>query len=160
MYSYEKFNPRIFPIFMLIISIPFLLSKMYIEAGVTGTFGAVFSVSFIGFNIDCKQHRIRQYDRFLWFYIGRWREFPTPLYVTVVRIKVGGRRNNPLPLALPGEGRSARTYKLSLIVDGKERFISLTRGPKDKMISEGIKLARALNIKMLDHTTSEKHWII
>lgn len=145
---------------MLIISIPFLLSKMYVEAGICGTFGALFAISFVGFKIDCKLHKIQQYDRFLWFYFGRWRTFSQPLYVTVVRIKVGGRRNSPLPLALPGEGAAARTYKLNLVVDGKERYISLAMGKRDQMLNEGLKLARALNIKLLDHTTSEKRWII
>lgn len=151
---------RIFPWFMLILGIVFAITGMYIEAGIFGTFGAVFSISFNGFSIDSQKLLIRQYDRFLWFYFGKWRPFPRPLYVTVVSIKVSGRRIQPLPLALPGEGKSSQTYKLNLVVDGKERYISLARGKRLAMLDEGLKIARLLHVKLLDHSSHEKRWLV
>ena len=63
-------------------------------------------------------------------------------------------------MALPGEGKSTRTYKLNLVVDGKERYISLARGRRLAMLDEGLKIARLLRIKLLDHTTHEKRWLV
>jgi hypothetical protein len=48
---------------------------------------------------------------------------------------------------------------MNLVVAGKERYIALTRGSKQEMLEEGLKIARTLNIKLLDHTTSEKRWL-
>lgn len=160
MYSYEKFAIRLFPLFLLILGIFFTFTAMYIEAGIAGTIGAIFSLSFTGFKIDANKRLIRQYDRFLWFYLGKWKPYPTPLYVTVVRIKLSGRKDQPLPLALPGDGKSALSYKLNLVVESKERYISLARGKRLAMLDEGLKIARLLNIKLLDHTTSEKRWLV
>ncbi|MEX0987239.1 MAG: hypothetical protein WD052_07155 [Bacteroidales bacterium] len=159
MYTYEKFNIRLFPWFLLILGIIFTLSKMYIEAGISGSIGAISAISFSGFNIDAEKSLIRKYDRFLWFYIGGWREIPKPLYVTVVRIKLSGRRVSPLPLPMPESGKASRAYKLNLVVDGKERYISLTYGNRLAMLEEGMKIAKILNIRLLDHTTSEKQWL-
>ena len=160
MYTYEKFNLRLFPSFMLILGIVFTFTGKYIEAGIFGTFGAVFSISFTGFKIDPQKYLIRQYDRFLWFYFGKWRPFPKPIYVTVVRIKLSGRRDQPLPLVPPTEGKSSRSYKLNLVVEGKERYISLARGKRLLMLDEGLKIARILHIKLLDHSTPEKRWLV
>lgn len=159
MYTFEKFNLRLFPLFLLVIGTVFIFSEMYIEGGVAGTFGALFSISFKGFNIDAKNMLIRHYDRFLWFYVGRWHPIPKPLYITVVRIRLSGKRNNPLPLVTPGTGTSAKAYKMNLVIESKERYISLTYGSKVKMLEEGLKISVLLNIKMLDHSTSEKKWI-
>jgi hypothetical protein len=160
MYVYEKFTVRLFPWFMLILAVFFTFSHKYIEAGLFGSFGALFSISFNGFAIDPQKMLIRQYDRFLWFYFGKWRPIGNPLYVTVVRIKLSGRRVSPMPLITPGEGKSSRSYKLNLVVEGKERYISLTHGERLKMLEEGLKIARCLNIKLLDHSTIEKRWLV
>jgi hypothetical protein len=159
MYTYEKFNLRLLPWFFLILGVVFLFSKMYTEAAIFGSIGLAFSISYTGFSIDAEKRLIRQYDRFLWVYIGNWRPFPTPLYVTVVRIRLSDRRINPIPLPMPDQGKSARTYKMNLVVDGEERYISLTHGSRMEMLTEGVKIAKLLNIKVLDHTTSEKRWL-
>jgi len=159
MYTFEKFNLRLFPLFLLIIGTGFTIAGNYIEGGIFGTFGAIFSVSFKGFQIDPNKRLIRKYDRFLWFYLGKWEALSTPLYVTVVRIKISGQRNTPLPLPTSGTGASTKSYKMNLVVDGNERFVPLTHGNRKTMLDEGLKLARTLNIKLLDHTTIEKQWI-
>jgi hypothetical protein len=147
------------PWFLFILGIIFAFSGMQLEAVILISAGVVFGISFTGFNIDAKQLLIRQYDRFLWFYIGSWRPIPPPLYISVVRIKLSTRHISPFPLPMPEPGKSSRSYKLNLVVAGDQRFISLTRGNRLEMLNEGLKIARLLNIKLLDHTTSEKHWI-
>ncbi len=159
MYTYEKFNVRLFSWFLLLLGIIFTISGMYTEAALFGTPGALTAISFTGFNIDPEKMCIRKYDRFLWFYFGKWRPIHAPLYVTVVRVKLSGRRVTPMPLIAPDAGRSTRSYKINLVVNTRERFIPLTYGNRLSMLEEGLKIAKLLNIKLLDHTTSEKRWL-
>ena len=159
MYTYEKFNVRLFSWFLLLLGVIFTFSGMYIEAGIFGTPGALTAISFTGFNIDPNEMRIRKYDRFLWFYFGKWKPIIAPMYVTVVRVRLSGRRTMPMPLITPDTGRSSRSYKINLVVHTSERFIPLTYGNRLSMLEEGLKIAKTLNIKLLDHTTSEKRWL-
>ncbi|MEX0981134.1 MAG: hypothetical protein WD577_12165 [Bacteroidales bacterium] len=159
MYTYEKFNIQLLPWFALILAILFLFSGMYKEAGISGAIALLFCVSYRGFKIDIQKGLIRQYDRFLWFYIGSWRPIPPPLYVSVVRIRLSSRRVSPMPLPAPETGKSSRTYKLRIVVEGPERYISLTHGNRLEMLEEGLKIARLLHVRLLDQTTSEKRWL-
>jgi len=159
MYTYEKFNIRLLSWFLLLLGIIFLFIGMYTEAAIFGLPGALTVVSYTGFNIDPEKMRFRKYDRFLWVCIGQWQPIHDPLYVTVVRIMLSGKRNLPLPLITPAPGRSSRSYKINLVVNSRERFISLTYGKRLAMLKEGMTIARLLHIKLLDHTTSEKHWL-
>lgn len=159
MYTYEKFNFRPFPWLLLILGIIFTFSERYIEAGILGTLGAFLAISFKGYSIDPKKRAIRKYDRFLWFYFGTWKPFSNPLYLTIVSIKISGRKSAPALLVAPGNDTSIKSYKINLIVDGKERYVPLMRGKRLLLIKEGKKIAQMLNIRLLDHTTSEKEWI-
>lgn len=159
MYTYEKFNLRLFSWFLLFIGIVFTFSGMYTEAALFGTPGALTAISFTGFNIDPEKMLIRKYDRFLWFYFGKWHPIYAPAYVTVVRVMLSGKRMMPMPLVAPDTGRSTRSYKINLVVNTSERFIPLAYGNRLIMLEEGLKIAKTLNIKLLDHTTSEKRWL-
>lgn len=159
MYTYEKFNLRLVPPFLVIIGTLFIATKMYIQGGLLGTIGALFSISFKGFSIDPEKMTIRHYDRFLWFSFGAWKPIPAPQYVTVVRIKLSSRRDGAIPLVLPSEGKSSVSYKMNLVVNSKERYLPLARGNRLDMLEEGLKIARLLNVKLLDHTTCEKRWL-
>lgn len=158
MYTYEKFNFRIFPAFLLIIGTALTISGLFVQGGILGTFGALFFISYKGFKIDPHKNLIRKYDRFYWLYFGKWQKIPPPMYVTVVRIKLSSGRNSPLPLPSAGNSKPSKSYKMNLVVDGKERYIPLTYGNREKMLEEGLKIARTLKIKLLDHTTIEKIW--
>ncbi len=159
MYTYERFNLQLVPWFALALGIVFLILRMYAEAAVATAIGLPFCISYRGFNIDPRNGLIRKYDRFLWFYIGGWRPIPTPQYVSVVRIRLSSRRVTPMPFPTPESGRSSRTYRLSIVVDSKERYISLTNGKRTEMLEEGLKVARLLQVKLFDHTTSQKRWL-
>ena len=159
MYTYEKFNLRLFSWFLLVLGVVFTFSGMYLEAALFGTPGALTCISFTGFNIDAEKMRIRKYDRFLWFYFGKWRPIHSPMYITVVRVKLSSRRLTPMPLIAPETGRASRSYKMNLVVNTHERFIPLAYGNRLKMLGEGMKIAKLLDIKLLDHSTSEKRWL-
>jgi hypothetical protein len=160
MYTYERFSLQLVPWLALILGIVFLIAGMYKEAAVATAIGLPFCISYRGFSIDAQKGLIRQYDRFLFFYIGGWRPMPPPLYVSVVRIRLSSRRVTPMPFPTPETGRTARTYRLSIVVDSRERYISLTHGKRLEMLEEGLKIARLLQVKLLDHTTSEKRWLV
>lgn len=159
MYTYERFSLQLVPWFALILGIVFLIAGMYLEAAVATAIGLPLCISYRGFNIDPQKNLVRKYDRFLMLYIGGWRPIPSPLYVSVVRIRLSSRRITPMPFPTPESGRSARTYRLSIVVDSRERYISLTNGKRPEMLEEGLKIARLLQVKLLDHTTSEKRWL-
>ncbi|MDX1314868.1 MAG: hypothetical protein R3356_05145, partial [Eudoraea sp.] len=159
MYTYEKFNVRLMPWFLLLLGIVFTLTGQYIEAAIFGTPGGLFAISFKGFKIDAVNKRIRHYDRFLWFYFGRWQYYPEPMYVTVVSIKLGAKRNAPIAFVVPEGGKASQAYKMNLVVDGKQRYIALTRGSRSKLIEEAMKIGELLDIRVLDYTCHDKKWL-
>ncbi|MDF1572568.1 MAG: hypothetical protein P1P82_13240 [Bacteroidales bacterium] len=150
---------RLLSWFLLLLGIIFIFSGMYTEAAIFGLPGALTAVSYTGFNIDPEKMRIRKYDRFMWVCIGQWQPIQDPMYVTVVRVMLSGKRTMPLPIIVPQTGRASRTYKINLVVNTRERYIPLTYGNRRAMLQEGLKIATLLHIKLLDHTTSEKHWL-
>ena len=159
MYTYEKFNLRLMAWFLLLLGIIFTISGMYREAALFGTPGGLLAISFKGFKIDAANGRIKHYDRFLWFYFGRWQEYPPPKYVTIVSIKLSGKRNTPIPFVVPAGGKASQSYKMNLVVEGKQRFIPLTRGNREKLLEEAMSIGKLLDIRVLDHTSCEKRWL-
>lgn len=159
MYTYERFNIHLLAWFLLLLAIIFTASQMYIEAAVFGTPGSLFAISFKGFKIDAGEGKIKHYDRFLWFYFGRWKDYPKPLYVTVVSIKLSSKRNAPIAFVMPEGGKASQSYKMNLVVEGKQRYISLARGKRAKLIEEALKIGHFLNIRVLDYTSCDKVWL-
>ena len=132
---------------------------------VRGTFesfalGFLLSFSYQGVKIDPEQKRYLKYDRFAWFRIGQWKPMSPPAYVTIVRINLSSHRNLPSPLALPDDRKGAKSYKVNLVVEGDERYISICRGPLEGMTAEALRLGRHLGIRVLDFSTHEKKWIL
>lgn len=122
--------------------------------------GILVSFSYQGITIDPEQNRYRKYDRFLKLHIGRWEPLPPPSYVTMVRINLSSFRNLPSPLALPDDRKSAKSYKVNLVVEGKERYIPVCRGKLEPMRKEALRLGKLLGIRVLDFSTPEKKWIL
>ncbi len=85
---------------------------------------------------------------------------PTPSYVTIVRINLSSRRTIPSPMVLPEDKKGAKSYKVNLVVEGKERYINICRGSLQKMTKEAIRLGKFLNLRVLDYTTHDKKWIL
>jgi len=159
MYSYEKYNLRLFPWFLVILAVVFLFMGMYTEAAIAGTPGGLLILSWKGINIDAGNQTFRKFDRFLWFYVGKWHKLPTPLYVTVVRVNLSASRNSAIPFVTPQEGKSAISFKINLVIDSHQRFIPIARGNRTRMLEEAWKIANLLDIRLLDHTTSDKVWL-
>jgi len=160
MYRYEKYHFRMFTPLMILMTVIFLIYAEYIGASIAFVLGGLLVFSWQGIIIDAVQKKYMKYDRFLGWKIGRWESLSTPSYVTIVRINLSSRRAAPSPIVLPQDKKGARAYKVNLVVEGNERFISICRGSLELMTEEALRIGRYLGIRVLDYTTKEKKWIL
>jgi hypothetical protein len=159
-YTYEKYSFRIFTLLLALLTFIFLFSSAFFGGAVCILLGVLLSISYQGIQIDPIKKQYLKYDRFLKFRIGAWKSYSKPSYVTIVRINLSGNRNSPAPMVLPDNRKDAKSFKVNLVVEGRERFINVCRGAKEEMIVEALKLGTHLGIRVLDFTTSEKKWIL
>ena len=159
-YTYEKYSFRIFTLLMALMAFIFLFNSEFIGGAVCILLGILLSISYQGIKIDPIKNQYLKYDRFLWFRIGGWKSYSKPSYVTIVRINLSSSRNLPSPMVLPDDKKGAKSFKVNLVVEGKERYINICRGSKKPMTMEALKLGTHLGIRVLDFTTSEKKWIL
>ena len=159
-YTYEKYSFRIFTLMMVFMTFVFLFNSESIGGAVCILLGVFLSISYQGIQIDPAKKQYMKYDRFLWFRIGSWKSYSKPSYVTIVRINLGRSRNLPAPMVLPDDKKGARSFKVNLVVEGKERYINICLGAKEKMTAEALKLGTHLGLRVLDFTTPEKKWIL
>jgi hypothetical protein len=159
MYKFEKYNFRVFTLLFALMALIFGFNYEFIGMGISVVLGTLLTFSYQGVQIDPKANRYMKYDRFLWLRIGQWMPLSTPCYVTIVRINLSNRRTMASPMVLPEGKKGAKSFKVNLVVDGKERFIPICRGEIEKMIPEALRLGEILNLRVLDYTTHEKKWI-
>lgn len=159
-YRYEKYYFRMFTPLMALIMVIFLIYTEYLGAAIAFTLGTLLTFTYQGILIDASNKRYLKYDRFLSWKVGRWAELSTPSYVTIVRINLSSRRSAPSPIVIPQDKKGARAFKVNLVVEGDERFVSICRGSRDHMVEEALKLGSHLGIRVLDYTTREKKWIL
>lgn len=145
---------------LVIMVVMFSAYAKYTGALIAGALAALLVFSYQGIRIDGSKRRYMKYDRFLWIHIGRWEDLPPPSYVTLVRINLSSMRNLPSPLVLPDNKKGAKAYKVNLVVDHDMRYISVCKGSLDKMKEEALALGKALNVRVLDYSTHDKHWIL
>ncbi|MGW8317135.1 MAG: hypothetical protein ACWGNV_16180 [Bacteroidales bacterium] len=160
MYTYEKYYFRLFSPLLGLLAIIFFLNVELIGGAISLALAVLVSFSYQGIRVDPAQKRYMKYDRFLRLRIGRWEPLSPPSYVTLVRINLSSARNLPSPLALPDNRKSAKSYKVNLVVEGKERYISICRGKLEPMKGEALRLGKHLGIRVLDFSTPEKKWIL
>ncbi len=159
LYKYERYNFRMFTPLMLLMTLIFAIYAQYLGASIAFVLGVLLVFSYQGTLIDADRKRYQKYDRFLSLKVGRWESLSTPSYVTIVRINLSSRRTAPSPIVVPQDKKGARAYKVNLVVDGDERFVSICRGTRASMVEEALKLGAYLDVRVLDYTTHEKKWI-
>ncbi len=160
MYTYEKYYFRLFSPLLGLMALIFFLYGELAGGFISTALGILVSFSYQGTEIDPARHRYRKYDRFLWLKIGRWEALSTPSYVTIVRINLSSSRSLPSPLALPDNRKMAKSYKINLVVEGRERYMTICRGRLEPMKQEALRLGEFLGIRVLDYSTHEKKWIL
>jgi hypothetical protein len=159
-YRYEKYNFRMFTPLLTLVSVIFMIYAEYIGATISFVLGVLLVFSYQGVQIDAAKKLYLKYDRFLSLKVGRWEALSTPSYVTIVRINLSSNRIGPTPIVVPQDKKGARAFKVNLVVDGDERFVSICRGSREHMVDEALRLGQYLGIRVLDYTTSEKKWIL
>ena len=159
-YHYEKYNFRMFTPLLVLIGVIFIIYTQYIGAFIAFAIGVLLVFSYQGIVIDAGLKRYLKYDRFLSLKVGRWEALSAPSYVTIVRINLSSKRSAPSPIVVPQGKQGARAFKVNLVVEGDERFVSICRGSQEDMVKEALSLGEYLSIKVLDYTTSEKKWIL
>ena len=145
---------------MAVMSIAFLVNGGYIGGSITLVLGALFAFSYQGVIIDPLENKYIRYDRFLNFKIGGWKPLPKPSYVSIVRINLSSQRSAASPMVGPQDGKRAKAFKVNLVVEGRQRYVNVCRGSREKMTEEALRLGRDLHIRVLDYTTHEKKWIL
>ncbi len=160
MYIYEKYSFRIFSLLMALIAFIFVMNTLYVVAAIALVLGIMLSFSYQGIKIDRQNSCYLKYDRFLWWKIGRWEQLSDPSYVTVVRINLSSRRIVPSPIVMPEARKTSKAYKVNLVVEGDERYVSICRGTLEEMTAEALRLGKHMDIRVLDFTTHEKKWIL
>ena len=160
MYIYEKYNFRIFPLVFGVMAFIFAVYAEFIGASISLVLGILLSFSYQGIKIDSEKWHYLKYDRFLWFEIGHWEPMSTPSYVTIVRINLSSRRTSASPIVMPEDKKESRAYKVNLVVEGDERYVSICRGSLEKMTAEALRLGKTLNLRVLDYSTHEKKWLL
>ena len=159
-YRYEKYSFKMITPLMALLSLAFLVNGEYIGGAIAFLVGALMTFSFQGVIIDTAGKQYMKYDRFLNIKIGSWKALSLPSYVTIVRINLGSRRTAPSPIVVPQDKKGARAFKVNLVVEGNERYISICQGSLHKMTEEALRLGEHLQIRVLDYTTHEKKWIL
>lgn len=159
-YTYEKYSFRILTLLMVLLTLFFMFSSKFLGGAICLVLGVMLTISYQGVKIDRAKQVYIKYDRFLWFRIGGWKSYSKPTYVTIVRINLSSSRNLPAPMVLPDDKKGAKSFKVNLVVEGKERYIHVCRGAKEEMTEEALKLGTYLGLRVLDFTTSEKKWIL
>ena len=159
-YHYEKYSFKVITPLLALMSFIFLVNGELIGGSICFVLGALSAFSFQGVIIDPAGQRYLKFDRFLKFRIGGWKPLPAPTYVTVVRINLASRRSMPSPLVLPQDKKGSRAYKVNLVVEGDQRYISICRGSLETMTEEALRLGNILHVRVLDYTTHDKKWIL
>ncbi len=159
-YSYEKYSFKVITPLMALMTIAFLVNGVYIGGAITFVLGVLFAFSYQGVIIDPLEKKYIRYDRFLSFKIGAWKPLPKASYVTLVRINVSSNRSGPTPMVAPQDKKGARAFKVNLVVEGSQRYVSVCRGSLEKMTEEALRLGEHLQIRVLDFSTHEKKWIL
>ena len=159
MYTFERYNFRIITLVMALITVIFLVYSEYLGASVALIAGIMLIFSYDGIIIDPARMQYLKYDRFMWIRLGKWMPLAPPSYVTIVRINISSNRNLPTPV-VPPDTKSAKSYKVNLVVKGDQRYVPVCRGSRKEMVAEAMKLGQLFGIRVLDFSTHEKKWIL
>ena len=159
MYTHEayKFN-FLSPLFLLLGSI-FAVYEEFIPAGIFFVLGIFFLISFQGIRIDVEGMKMQKFNKILWIRFGKWVAIQPVQYLTINRYNIRGSQSNFLTGSESGSS-IYKAYKVNMIFEGKNLYVSLMRGSREKMVSEAIKLGTLMNCRVLDYSTHEKKWLL
>jgi len=159
MYSRETYRFNFLaPLFVLAGAI-FAVYSEFIPAAIAFFFGIVFLISFQGIRIDTGKMKMQKFNRILWIRFGKWVPLQPVQYLTINRYNIRGSQAAFLTGSDVGS-TVYKAYKVNMVFEGKNMYVSLMKGGKEKMIEEAIKLGRMMNCRVLDYSSHEKKWIL
>lgn len=151
-----KFN-FLSPSFLLVGSIFAVYSKI-LPAGISFLLGLVFLISYHGIRIDPTNKKMQKFNRILWIRFGEWSTIQPIQYLTINRYNIRGSQAAYLAGSERGSTVS-KSYKVNMVYEGKNLYVTILKGNKEKMITEALKLGKVLNCRVLDYSSHEKKWL-
>ena len=152
-----KFN-FLSPLFLLV-GLIFAVYTEFIPAGIAFLFGAFFLVSFHGIRIDREKQVMQKFNKILWIRFGKWVPLQPVQYLTINRYNIRGGHSGFLTGSKTGSSVT-KAYKVNMVYEGKNLYVTLMHGSKEQMISEALKLGGMLNCRVLDYSTHDKKWLL
>lgn len=146
------------PLFLVVGSF-FAVEMEFITAAILILLGVALLISFHGIRIDPENKKIQKFTRILWFRFGNWVPMKPVQYLTINRYNIRGSQSGYLTGADTGAG-VYKSYKINMVFEGKNLYMTLMKGNRDKMIEEALKIGHIINCRVLDYSTYDKKWIL
>lgn len=109
-----------------------------------------------GFEINTSKNKYRKALSIFGLFIGIWKKLPQVEYVSIVGIYITGR---VIPGSMLERGTGVKEYNINLIVDDNIRYINIITLEENEAFKVGIEIGDALDLKVLDYTSSEEKWL-
>lgn len=163
-YELVKIKPQgSVPLFIfLIIDIVLWSMQLYALGAVASVLTIVISIQPSGFIFDKENNRVKIVKGYLSLRSGKWKKLPEIKYVSLLRVKHIDNLHQTNPTLYSPKTTRSSNYMVNLIIKEtwqRERPVRLMKTSKETAITEGLKLAEYLDLRVLDQTTHEKHWI-
>ena len=124
-------------------------------------FGVFAILSKTGIFLDFEQHRYRQYIRFLNLDMGKWESLPEINYIAIVRVRMSRLKFRPSEVSFRQVDDSFNVaYDVNLIFSNStRRYQKVFNGDLKDAKGLTVSLAKKLNLKIYDSSTSIKKWV-
>jgi len=159
MYIRETYKFNFLSPMLLLMGSIFAIYDDWILSGILLLLGVAFLVSFQGIIIDIHELKMQKFNKILWFRFGKWVPLQPIQYLTITRYNLRGSQAGFLTGSEAGSTVS-KSYKVNMVFEGKNLYVTLMHGSKAKMITEALKLGNSLECRVLDYTTHDKKWIL
>ncbi|MBI9065826.1 MAG: hypothetical protein JEZ09_00960 [Salinivirgaceae bacterium] len=160
-YGIVKTKPGLSPLFLLILTanLFFWIHAIYALGVIFSIFTIVAFFKTSGFILDKENNRVKRISGYSGIQYGKWYRVPDIKYVSLLRVKQASNSNNGAT-SVQNSPRSS-CYQINLIVQQhrEKRVFGLMTTNVETARSEGVKLGAFLDLKVLDSTTYNRHWI-
>lgn len=114
-----------------------------------------------GFIIDFDQKRYRRYIRFFFLQFGSWEFLPEINYIAIVRVRMSTLKFRPSEVSFRQTDDSFDiAYDVNLIFsNSNKRFQKVFNGELNEAMQLTTDLAKKMNLKIYDCSTSQKKWV-
>ncbi len=151
------------PLFIfLILDLMLWSTSYYVLAIISTLLTFIVLIQPTGFIIDKEKHKIKFIKGFISLKTGKWRKLPEIKYVSLLRVKHIDNFHQTNPTLFEPKTVKSSNYLVNIVIKEnwqKERPVKLLNTNKEDAICQGLKLGDYLDLRVLDQTTHEKHWL-